>query len=335
MSKILPVVTVLSDDESRKTHFYSNLNSDETITDHLMILCRAPTQAMYNSAKVFVYDILGLFINDKKIDNYLKTRDGIIISIAAENIDQSAMTRMRNIVDNNPNTPLMIVIEKSPSVSIPVSIRPDVQAMIKSINNAHRKIFVVETGTKHEFKKFKESHCYFATLMKSSSSPSSSSSSSPSSSSSSPSSPSSSPSSSSSSSSRTTQINDMVSQFEDETLPLELWDHYGRLRIVNYSLINYGFGETVNPDGWLCTNWKKYKVSIGHGKLWNYSLTRFWANILNDIQQTFKYKSFAEMYDNHPQIQSGSYFKKFYSDVVFTPEARNTWIPPDLINKND
>src|SRR5438046_9672841 len=87
----------------------------------------------------------------------------------------------------------------------------------------------------------------------------------------------------------------LAKEFQDCTLKLDLWNHYGRLRIVYYSLINYGFKNSIDQNGWLCKNWIKYKTSIGHGNLWHYTLTRFWINILYNLLVKNKYKNFNEL----------------------------------------
>lgn len=43
------------------------------------------------------------------------------------------------------------------------------------------------------------------------------------------------------------------------------------------------------------------------------------------------HKNFDDLYKNNPQIQSGQYFKKFYTDnILFTSFARTIWVPPNL-----
>ena len=122
----------------------------------------------------------------------------------------------------------------------------------------------------------------------------------------------------------------MAFQFERCKMNLNLWDHYGRLRIVHYSLMKYGFANTIDPNGWLCKNWKKYKTSIGHGNLWHYTLTRFWATILYCLQSKNKYSTFSELYEKNPEVQNGSLFKEYYlDDIVFTTNARNNWVSPN------
>ena len=123
----------------------------------------------------------------------------------------------------------------------------------------------------------------------------------------------------------------MVTQFENSSLPLTIWDHYGRLRIVNHYLEKYGYQRTSDIDGPLCVAWKKYKTSVGHEKLWNYTLTRFWINVLYSLHKKEPYLTFAQIYERYTDIQFGSFFKKYYSDdVIFSQLAKNTWIEPNL-----
>ncbi len=135
-------------------------------------------------------------------------------------------------------------------------------------------------------------------------------------------------------SSRSISTKELVILFEKCKLPLELWDHYGRLRIVSYAITKYGFQKAFEQDSWLCMVWKKYKTSIGHGHLWHYTLTRFWGNIIYNLHKKGIYSSFDELYDKNPEIHFGKLFQKYYTnDVLFSKDARNHWVPPNLKNK--
>jgi len=127
--------------------------------------------------------------------------------------------------------------------------------------------------------------------------------------------------------SKTMPLQVFVQKFQDCSLPLHLWDHFGRLRIVHYAITTLGFETAINPVGWLCTCWKRYKQSIGHGHLWNYTLTRFWAHILDNLQRQKRYSTFAELYQDNLAIHSGKYHEKFYSnDVLFSDRAKTSWV---------
>ncbi len=142
--------------------------------------------------------------------------------------------------------------------------------------------------------------------------------------------------------SRTIKSTTMMAQFENETLPLSIWDHYGRLRIVYLSLKHYGYENTIDINGWLCKNWKTYKTSIGHGHLWNYTLTRLWVDHIKEaiLRQTSMGTSgvvkaminFDDLYTSNPILSNGKLHEKYYTgDVLFSSLAKNTYVPPNLI----
>jgi hypothetical protein len=124
----------------------------------------------------------------------------------------------------------------------------------------------------------------------------------------------------------------LVDMFESSVLPLMPWDHYGRLRIVHYALTKYGFDNTIDQNGWLCSNWKKYKKTIGHEHLWNYTLTRFWIEIVEGLRKN--HPMYSELYQHNPKIHNGNLHKEFYTnETLFSQLARDNWIPPTDLNK--
>ena len=124
-------------------------------------------------------------------------------------------------------------------------------------------------------------------------------------------------------------MDQFVKQFDKGTLPLEMWDHYGRLQIVYYSVVKFGLPPTMQLNSWLCTKWKSYKESIGHGHLWNYTLTMFWAQIIAKLAP--KYNNFNELYADNTWIHNGNLYRSYYSDeIIFSSAAKNNWVKPDL-----
>lgn len=131
--------------------------------------------------------------------------------------------------------------------------------------------------------------------------------------------------------SKTIGSKEMMKEFENCTLPMTLWDHFGRLRVVFLSLTKFGYENTIDPNGWLCSNWKKYKMSIGHAHLWNYSLTRLWVNIIVKAIRNTASSNFDELYQRNPHLSNGKLHMQYYtSDVLFTDQARNSYVPPNL-----
>lgn len=59
-------------------------------------------------------------------------------------------------------------------------------------------------------------------------------------------------------------LEELVKQFVDCELSIENWNHFNRLRLVYFSLKNFGYDKTIDQSGWLCLCWNKYKNTIGH-----------------------------------------------------------------------
>ena len=311
-------VIVLMDDESRRSELHNKLG--KTIRPLYLCMQRFETE-------VFTYQIYGLMVADYKLSDFIKTRDGIVILLDYAFTTSATLSAIEKILTNNPNKPTMIFIENcfgktinselvqklyqynGPHIKVfgDINIKPteklsydDPGPVDNSLNWFNKEIKKLEEAEKESKKKVilvNQGNKY---------------------------------------TSKNIKIMDMVKLFENCTLPIELWDHYGRLRIVHYSIRKYGFNDSINQNGWLCTNWKKYKTSIGHGDKWHYTLTRFWINIISQLNET--YDSFEKMYAEVPMIQRGNLFKDYYSDdIIANQYARNNWIAPNLkqtVHKN-
>lgn len=318
-------VIVLMDNENRQSDY---VNSRSLGKDpYLSTMCRMPTQAELNGAKKFTYEVFGLFTNSKKLDDFLKTHDGIIISIDSENFRKDPnlfISQLKKVTDQNHTTPIVIVVdhEQSEKQSVFVEKLRDLCEKHLQKNVLHKvfiKPYVRETvygETKFivfdgKYDDALSIDMWFNNQLYSKNKTNDAK-----------------PICNNSLTSRTINATQLMDEFYKETLPIELWDHYGRLRVVWCSIIRFGFEETIRPDGWLCSSWKRYKTSIGHGDKWNYTLTRFWVNILTGIQESGKYKTFNELYDNNPKIHSGKLFMEYYGNEIFSDEAKNSWVKP-------
>lgn len=123
---------------------------------------------------------------------------------------------------------------------------------------------------------------------------------------------------------------DMISMFETCILPLSAWNHYGRIRVVYLALKMHGYKDSIDPDGWLCRNWKKYKTSVGHGSLWNYTLTRFWVEIVAHARDCSGH-GFRRLWHTVDILRDPRLHKEFYSQIrLMNSDAKAHWVPPDL-----
>lgn len=316
-------VIVLVDDELQQSKL---LHNDFGTIDHNKWLCIAHKP---NIQKVFIFQTFGLLINDKKMDEYMHIKDGITIIVNSEKINKNIIDRIKTISLNNQHIPILLYLDDT-MVNSNASTKMQCEKpwalssneikekqLINSQNELTKqfKIIIEQLSSKfNNFKYFTDTYTannWFNDAVNKSN-----------------------PNKKEIKITSTTINSDvMVQQFQNATLPLQIWDHYGRLRIVHYSLMKYGYANTIDQNGWLCKHWKIYKTTIGHGNLWHYSLTRFWVNIIYNLQQKNNHKTFDELYNANTFLHNGSLFKKYYSDdVIFTQKARNEWIPPNLNN---
>lgn len=301
-------VVVLLDNEKIEPDYISRsyLGKDKSIG----MLCRLPTPAELANQTYFTYEIFGLLVSDKKLDDYIQRMDGIIIIINCKNINTNVLSRIDTIIKQNPYKLLMCILEKYENYNFNPS------KYFTSFTTNYRKYFFIDYDV--NFKSTMDSSVnWFNGMIKNNNQKDQEKK-------------------EKIESSVDIPLEKYVKMFVDNTLPMHLWDHFGRLRIVHFSLMKFGYHDTIDPESWLCTHWKKYKSSIGHGNLWHYTLTIFWASILYILQSRKKYKSFDDLYNDNPNIQSGKLFKEYYSDdVLFNDNARNNWVKPNLKNITD
>ncbi len=127
-------------------------------------------------------------------------------------------------------------------------------------------------------------------------------------------------------------LEELVKQFVDCELSIENWNHLNRLRLVYFSLKNFGYDKTINQSGWLCVSWNKYKNTIGHTHLWNYTLTKFWVDQIFSLMLKNPKTDFAQLYSEHDFLSDGNLHTKYYSnEILFSDKARNQWVEPNLI----
>jgi len=302
MSKVIALV----DNEVARYQFLNDFGS----IPYVSTMCMIQTPAYSRDIKIFNFEVFGLLTNDTKLNNLIKEKDGIVIVTSF--INQQISDRINQVILSNPDTLLLLVFEKIAMFdNFQTQNNPFNEEILKKFNAPNRKLIInqnqYEVGKKWFYNVIKKNAetkketAKFDTTVPTS---------------------------------RTINISDMVTQFENATLPLSLWDHFGRLRIVNYYLTEYGYDKTIDKTGLLCTSWKKYKTSVGHEKLWNYTLTRFWVNILRSLHQKEPLLTFIQLYDKYTQIQYGGFFKNYYSeDVLFSQYAKDNWVEPNLVKK--
>jgi hypothetical protein len=299
-------VVIMMDDEKRHSYILDSLNG-EPYRD-LSTLCSMPMPTNTD----FTYKRYGLTSEDDKLTKFAHSRDGIIFLLDAKKYNIKFEQRIKHIAVTCPKKiPIMIYIENGVDnkynfndISINKFIKCFIDETSVSVYSSATKandwfvtnmntINVTEIPSKSpEIKTLPK----LSELIKSESDK---------------------------------MVIEKVRQFLDCTLPLEEWDHKTRLMIVYYSLRKYGLLNSLDKTGWLCTSWKTYKESIGHGELWHYTLTCFWVRIINKSMS--QYPDFESLYVNNKDLQSGRLFTQYYTnEVLFTDLARNSWVAPNI-----
>jgi hypothetical protein len=128
-------------------------------------------------------------------------------------------------------------------------------------------------------------------------------------------------------------LEELVKQFVDCELSIDNWNHFNRIRLVYFSLKNFGYDKTINQSEWLCVCWNKYKNTIGHGHLWNYTLTKFWIDKIFSLILSNPKMDFAQLYAKYEYLSDGNLHKKYYTnELLFSDKARKEWVKPDILH---
>ena len=139
-------------------------------------------------------------------------------------------------------------------------------------------------------------------------------------------------------SSKEVEAKHLYNMFMDGILPVNLWDHYGRLKIAHCYILKHGINSITasqNKETSLEYYWKRYLKNIGHENRWNCSLTYFWAKILwNTIRKypTYSY-TFDLLYLKESLLGINKLHLQYYSmGLLYSNIAKQIWVEPDLKN---
>lgn len=305
---MLPEVIVLVDEESKRHQVHMNLGDIEIKPSPYM----CAVSQFPRIQKVFRYETFKLNVDDTKLTNYVNAKDGIMIFCDYKKWNDKLTT----ILNNNKRKPVFILLQKNDG--------RDLKAFTDTIRNFYnthkRKNLVIYGFDYNRYKLFDPKDLLhnmgmtidvakdqFTRMMMNVDRKEFD------------------------ITSRTIDPKEMMNEFENCTMDMRLWDHFGRIKMVYLSLKVKGYNDTIDTNGWLCTNWRKYKTSIGHGDLWNYSLTRMWTEIIKMAIERYPDWTIAKIFDTFDFMQKGSLFKEFYrSETIFSFKARREWIEPDL-----
>lgn len=302
-SKQLNNVIVLADNKNYNREFLNSIGM--SIGSPFLCTVHIPT-------RLFTFQIYGLEETDSKIQNHIGENAGLIVITTLTNYLKLA-NRIETLILNNKTIPILIVLEYC-SDSIELTFQqinkieqelqidntknPNVKYHYNNTNLKYSNKFgVMTTRTSDMLSWFNVNVLKFKPKEK-----------------------------------NIIPLEQLVQEFVDCKLSIENWSHFNRLRLVYFSLKNFGYDKTINQNEWMCVCWNKYKNTIGHGHLWNYTLTKFWIDQVFMLMLKEPNTDFAHIYSKYNYLSNGGLHKKYYTnEILFSERARKEWIPPNII----
>jgi len=130
----------------------------------------------------------------------------------------------------------------------------------------------------------------------------------------------------------------LLRRFEDCTLPREEWTHAAHLTVALWHLLQFDWPEAVTR---VRRGIKRYNAA--HGILttptggYHETLTVFWLRVVRGFLEAERNEARAlvslanELAATHDK---GLPFSHYTRERLFSPEARATWVEPDLMPLN-
>ena len=125
----------------------------------------------------------------------------------------------------------------------------------------------------------------------------------------------------------------LLAQFEDTTLPMELWDHRQHVKVAYLYLLQHPFDEAVSC---MRQSLQAYNAaqnvpdSLTRG--YHETLTQAWMRLVHVTLQVYGRCDTADVFvDANSQLLSKRALLFFYSrDRLLSVEAKREFVPPDL-----
>ena len=125
----------------------------------------------------------------------------------------------------------------------------------------------------------------------------------------------------------------LLAQFEDTTLPMELWDHRQHVKVAYLYLLRHPFEEAVNC---MRRSLQAYNtaqnVPDALTRGYHDTLTQAWMQLVHVTLQVYGRCDTADVFvDANAQLLSKRALLFFYTrDRLLSVEAKRDFLPPDL-----
>ena len=131
------------------------------------------------------------------------------------------------------------------------------------------------------------------------------------------------------------EIEELVSGFQDHSLPAERWTHQAHLIVGTYFAYHFPLEQAIY---YLRSGIITYNVATGgkntHERGYHETITQLWAILLKAfVQKKCAGLSLAESCTallNSPYATQEIMFRFYSKDLLFSTQARALWVEPDL-----
>jgi hypothetical protein len=131
------------------------------------------------------------------------------------------------------------------------------------------------------------------------------------------------------------EIEELVTGFQDHSLPAERWTHQAHLIVGTYFAYYFPLEQAIY---YLRSGIITYNVATGgkntHERGYHETITQLWAKLLKDfVQKKCVGLSLAEScaaFLNSPYAAQEVMFRFYSKELLFSTQARALWVEPDL-----
>ena len=131
------------------------------------------------------------------------------------------------------------------------------------------------------------------------------------------------------------EIEELVADFQDHSLPSERWTHQAHLIVGTYYAYHFPLEQAIY---YLRSGIITYNVATGgkntHERGYHETITQLWAKLLKAfVQKKCTGLTLAESCTtllNSPYAAQEIMFRFYSKDLLFSTQARALWVEPDL-----
>ena len=121
-----------------------------------------------------------------------------------------------------------------------------------------------------------------------------------------------------------------LQQLQNTTLPPEMFNHYGHLRLAWLMLQQYPLEQAINHT---CNTINAYATALGATDKFHYTLTAAIVRIMAQRKASHNQESLDEFLTEHPELENnlmGLVLQHYQPQTLNSPYARQHWQQPGI-----